>query len=188
MFSHPEGSHGCCPVHNVGGYYYTHVNYLSTKLGLQKGAHNFPLVDSRTLHSASPWCPEGGKPLLLLLLLFRHSAKSFNVQEDFDLIHSWELSMSSSHSHSYDEWIRCHRFSPFKTHHWSWSNAHLESDVLTYIYIYIFTRVAYIILHGLWLPISLDSCLYCEDVIKSKLIYSVLMRPEIRPKHVSTPN
>ncbi len=27
--------------------------------------------------------------------------------------------------------------------------------------------------------------LYCEDVIKSKLVYIVLMRPKIRPKHVS---
>ncbi len=25
----------------------------------------------------------------------------------------------------------------------------------------------------------------CEDVIKSKLVYTVLMRPKIRPKHVS---
>ncbi len=31
----------------------------------------------------------------------------------------------------------------------------------------------------LWLPISLDSCLSCEDVIKSKLVYAVLMRPKI---------
>ncbi len=25
----------------------------------------------------------------------------------------------------------------------------------------------------------------CEDVIESKLVYTVLMRPKIRPKHVS---
>ncbi len=37
----------------------------------------------------------------------------------------------------------------------------------------------------LWLPISLDSCLCCEDVTKSKLVYTVLMRPKIRPKQVS---
>ncbi len=36
----------------------------------------------------------------------------------------------------------------------------------------------------MWLLISLDSCPYCEDVIKSKLVYTVLMRPKIRPKHV----
>ncbi len=35
----------------------------------------------------------------------------------------------------------------------------------------------------LWLPISLDSCLCCEDVMKSKLVYIVLMIPKIRPKH-----
>ncbi len=59
-------------------------------------------------------------------------------------------------------------FGPFKTYHLNWSNAH------------IFTRI------GLWLPISLDSCPYCEDVIK--LIYDVLTRPKIRPKHAPTPN
>ncbi len=37
----------------------------------------------------------------------------------------------------------------------------------------------------MWLLISLDSCLCCEDVIKSKLVYTVLMRPKIWPKHVS---
>ncbi len=55
------------------------------------------------------------------------------------------------------------------------------------IYIYdidVFTRVVYITWDGLWLPVRLNSCLYCEDVIKSKLIYGVLMRPKIRPKHV----
>ncbi len=31
---------------------------------------------------------------------------------------------------------------------------------------------------------SLDSCLCCEDVIKSKLVYTVPMRPKIRPKDV----
>ncbi len=36
-----------------------------------------------------------------------------------------------------------------------------------------------------WVPLSLDCCLYCADVIKSQLIWSVLMRPKIRPKHVS---
>ncbi len=36
----------------------------------------------------------------------------------------------------------------------------------------------------LWLPISLVSCLCCEDVIKSKLIYTVLMRPKISPKRM----
>ncbi len=35
------------------------------------------------------------------------------------------------------------------------------------------------------LLISLDSCLCCEDVMKSKLVCTVLMRPKIRPKHVS---
>ncbi len=75
MFNHPGGSHGCFSVHNVGVQYYTHVNYLSPKLGLQKGARNLPLVDSRTLHSASLWWPEGGELLLLLFLLLRHSAK-----------------------------------------------------------------------------------------------------------------
>ncbi len=54
--------------------------------------------------------------------------------------------------------------------------------------IYIFTRVAYITRIGMWFPISIDSCLYCEDVTKPKLIYSVLMRPTIRPKHVSALN
>ncbi len=34
------------------------------------------------------------------------------------------------------------------------------------------------------IPISLDSCLCYEDVIKSKLVYTVLMRPKIRPKHM----
>ncbi len=33
--------------------------------------------------------------------------------------------------------------------------------------------------------ICLDSYLCREDVIKSKLVYIVLMRPKIRPKHVS---
>ncbi len=37
----------------------------------------------------------------------------------------------------------------------------------------------------LWLPISLDSCLCCEDVIKSKLVYAVPMRRKIRPKRMS---
>ncbi len=37
----------------------------------------------------------------------------------------------------------------------------------------------------MWLPISLDSCLCCEDVIKSKLVYAVLMRLKIWPKHMS---
>ncbi len=37
----------------------------------------------------------------------------------------------------------------------------------------------------MWLLISLDSCLCCEDVIKSKLVYTVLMRPKIRPKNVA---
>ncbi len=54
--------------------------------------------------------------------------------------------------------------------------------------IYIFTRVAYITRIGMWFPISLDSCLYCEDVIKPKLIYRVLMRPKTRPTHVSALN
>ncbi len=35
--------------------------------------------------------------------------------------------------------------------------------------------------------IILYSCLYCEDVIKSKLSYGALMRPTVRPKHVSAP-
>ncbi len=54
--------------------------------------------------------------------------------------------------------------------------------------VFIFTRVAYITWVGLRLAISLDSCLYCEDVIKPKLIYDVLMRPKIRPKRLSTSN
>ncbi len=33
-------------------------------------------------------------------------------------------------------------------------------------------------------PIFTTSFLCCEDVIKSKLLYTVLMRPEIRLKHV----
>ncbi len=33
--------------------------------------------------------------------------------------------------------------------------------------------------------IDLRSCLCCEDVIKSKLVFTVLMRPKIRPKDVS---
>ncbi len=37
-------------------------------------------------------------------------------------------------------------------------------------------------------PDNGHSCLYGEDVIKSKLIYGVLMRPKIRPKHVPTLN
>ncbi len=37
----------------------------------------------------------------------------------------------------------------------------------------------------IWLPISLDSCLCCEDVIKSKVVYAVLMRLKIRPKRMS---
>ncbi len=70
------------------------------------------------------------------------------------------------------------------------SNAHLESDVLThmYIYIYIFARVSYISWVGLWLPIGLDSCLYCDDAIKSKLIYGILTRPKIRPKRACALN
>ncbi len=54
--------------------------------------------------------------------------------------------------------------------------------------IYLFTRVAYITWVGLWLLISLASCLYCEDAIKSKIIYSVLIRLKIRPKHMSALN
>ncbi len=38
-------------------------------------------------------------------------------------------------------------------------------------------RVSYITRVGLLLPISLDSCLYYEDVINSKLSYGILMRP-----------
>ncbi len=30
----------------------------------------------------------------------------------------------------------------------------------------------------------LDSCLCCEDVITSRLVYTVLMRPKIRLKHM----
>ncbi len=54
--------------------------------------------------------------------------------------------------------------------------------------VYRFTRVAYITRVGLWLPISLDSCLCCEEVIKPKVIYGVLMRPKIRPKRASALN
>ncbi len=35
------------------------------------------------------------------------------------------------------------------------------------------------------LLIRLDICLCCEDVITSKLVYTVLMSPKIRTKHVS---
>ncbi len=41
---------------------------------------------------------------------------------------------------------------------------------------------------GLWLLVSLDSCLYCEDFIKPNIIYSALIRPKIRPKHASALN
>ncbi len=34
-------------------------------------------------------------------------------------------------------------------------------------------------------PINTHLCLCCEDVIKSKLVYAVLMRPKIRPKYMS---
>ncbi len=71
---------------------------------------------------------------------------------------------------------------PINTHHLILSNFHSESDVQSYI---LFTRVAWITWVDLWLLISLDSCLCCEDVIKSKLVYTVLMRPKIRQKHVS---
>ncbi len=36
-----------------------------------------------------------------------------------------------------------------------------------------------------WVIKRLFRCLCCEDVIKSKLVYTVLMRPKIRPEHVS---
>ncbi len=36
--------------------------------------------------------------------------------------------------------------------------------------------------------IDLDNCLYCEGVINSKLIYDILARPKIGPKHVSISN
>ncbi len=39
-----------------------------------------------------------------------------------------------------------------------------------------------------WLPISFDSRLSIEDVIKSKLVYSVRMNSKIWPKHVSVLN
>ncbi len=52
--------------------------------------------------------------------------------------------------------------------------------------IYLLARVACITRVDLWLPISLDFCIGCDDVIKSKQIYSLLMMPEIRPKHVNT--
>ncbi len=70
---------------------------------------------------------------------------------------------------------------PISTHHLILSNVDSESDAQSYI---LFTRVAWITWVDLWLLISLDSCLCCEDVIKSKLVYTVLMRPKIRPKHV----
>ncbi len=54
--------------------------------------------------------------------------------------------------------------------------------------LYKFTRAAYITSVGLWLPISLDSFLYCENIKKPKLIYTVLMRFKIRPKRASALN
>ncbi len=45
--------------------------------------------------------------------------------------------------------------------------------------LYILVIYAYIAWVVLWFPISLDSWLYCENVVKSKLLYSVLMGPKL---------
>ncbi len=41
----------------------------------------------------------------------------------------------------------------------------------------ILTWISYSTYFGVWLPISLDCCLYCEGGIRSKLNYNILMRP-----------
>ncbi len=65
---------------------------------------------------------------------------------------------------------------------WMWSNSKEFRAVEL-----VFTILGSIkfVAPDLWLPISFDSYLCCEDVIMSKLVYAVLARPKIRPTHVS---